>query len=144
MKSVDCIVHTLFHSFLNCPMIQAMYQLIGNLLMLFHYTKRVLGMMSIIIVLFYGQACRLVMKTFEQVIREEIILQTESLLDARQHGFLIDKSCSKHMINFTNSAVLSVTSLHATVNAMTKLLRALTYFDFSKVFSSGNHDLTQA
>ena len=40
----------------------------------------------------------LVMKTFQRILKHEILLRTSNLLDNRQHGFLSQKSCTTNMI----------------------------------------------
>ncbi|NQZ52356.1 MAG: hypothetical protein HRT95_19945, partial [Moritella sp.] len=42
----------------------------------------------------------IVMKTFEKIIREELMLRCRHLLDERQHGFLPFKSCNTQMVEF--------------------------------------------
>ena len=76
----------------------------------------------------------LVMKLFERILKEELLLSTSHLLDSRQHGFLNLKSCSTNMISFTDNVVLSI-------NDTRKLSTDVVYFDFSKAFDSVNHDL---
>ena len=48
----------------------------------------------------------LVMKTFERILKEEILLKTSHLLDNRQHGFLSKKSCTTNMVGFCDLALL--------------------------------------
>ena len=74
----------------------------------------------------------LVMKTFERILKDEILLRTSSLLDERQHGFLSKKSCTTNMAEFSNSLALSLNDCMRT---------DIVYFDFSKAFDSVNHDL---
>ena len=52
----------------------------------------------------------LVMKLFERILKEELLLRTSHLLNSRQHGFLNLKSCSTNMISFsfTDNVVLSI------------------------------------
>ena len=75
----------------------------------------------------------LVMKLFERILKEELLLRTSHLLDSRQHGFLNHKSCSTNMISFTDNVVLSI-------NDTCTLSTDVVYFDFSKAFDSVNHD----
>ena len=49
----------------------------------------------------------LVMKLFERILKEELLLRTSHLLDSRQHGFLNLKSCSTNMISFTDNVHLT-------------------------------------
>ena len=76
----------------------------------------------------------LVMKTYERILKEELLIRTSHLLDNRQHGFLRLKSCSTNMVTFTDSVVLSI-------NDCKTLSSDVVYFDFSKAFDSVNHDL---
>ena len=76
----------------------------------------------------------LVMKTFERIIKGEIILKTYHLLDERQHGFLSQKSCTTNMLSFTDNVVMSL-------NDCDTMSEDVIYFDFSKAFDSVNHDL---
>ena len=54
----------------------------------------------------------LVMKRFERILKEELLLRTSHLLDSRQHGFLNLKSCSTNMISFTDNVVLSINDIY--------------------------------
>lgn len=74
----------------------------------------------------------LIMKTFERILKEEIIFRTSHLLDSRQHGFLSNKSCTTNMVGFCDNLVLSLNDCIRT---------DVVYFDFSKAFDSVNHDL---
>ena len=76
----------------------------------------------------------LVMKTFERIIKEELLLRIMPLLDNRQHGFLNAKSCTTNMVHFSDSVVLSI-------NDCKTFGTDVVYFDFSKAFDSVNHDL---
>jgi len=74
----------------------------------------------------------LVMKIFERVIKEELLIHTSQYLDERQHGFLANKSCTTNMVGFCNSLAISLNS-----NERTDIV----YFDFAKAFDSVSHDL---
>ena len=76
----------------------------------------------------------LVMKTFEKIIKQEILLKTSHLLDERQHGFLNKKSCTINMIGFTDNIVKSINDCHT-------MSTDVIYFDFAKAFDSVNHDI---
>ena len=76
----------------------------------------------------------LVMKLFERILKEELLLRTSHLLDSRQHGFLNLKSCSTNIISLTDNVVLSI-------NDTRTLSTDVVYFDFCKTFDSVNHDL---
>ena len=74
----------------------------------------------------------LVMKTFERILKEEILLRTSHLLDSRQHGFLSKKSCTTNMVGFCDNIAL----------CLNECLRTdVIYFAFAKAFDSINHDL---
>ncbi|HBI40457.1 MAG TPA: hypothetical protein DDY16_05865 [Tenacibaculum sp.] len=76
----------------------------------------------------------LVMKTFERILKDELLLRVDHLLDARQHGFLNDRSCTTNMVSFVDSVTISL-------NDVNTLSTDVVYFDFSKAFDSVNHDL---
>ena len=76
----------------------------------------------------------LIMKTFEKIVKNDLLSKTAHLLDKRQHGFLATKSCTTNMVGFTDSVVLSIND--------TKVMSTdVIYFDFSKAFDSVNHDI---
>ena len=54
----------------------------------------------------------LVMKLFERILKEELLLRTSHLLDCRHHGFLNLESCSTNMISFSDNVVLSINDTH--------------------------------
>ena len=74
----------------------------------------------------------LIMKTFERIIKEEMLLHVSEYLDDRQHGFLSGKSCTTQMVGFCDSLALSLNC---------DLRTDVVYFDFSKAFDSVNHDI---
>ena len=74
------------------------------------------------------------MKTFERILKDELLIRTSHLLDCRQHGFLSFKSCTTNMVNFTDKLVISI-------NDTQTLSTDVIYFDFSKASDSVNHDL---
>lgn len=76
----------------------------------------------------------LVMKTFERILKEELLMRTAHLLDVRQHGFLNNRSCTTNMVDFLDGVVLSI-------NDCNTFSTDVVYFDFSKAFDSVNHDL---
>ena len=73
----------------------------------------------------------LVMKVFERIVRDKLLLLTADLIDARQHGFLPQKSCSTNMVLFCDSLARSLND---------NLFLHVIYFDFAKAFDSVNHD----
>ena len=74
----------------------------------------------------------LIMKTFERIIKDEILSRVEGLIDNRQHGFLAKKSCSTNMVGLCDSLALTLND-----NVYTDVV----YFDFAKAFDSVNHDI---
>ena len=70
------------------------------------------------------------MKTFERILKDELLIRTSHLLDCRQLNF---KSCTTIMVNFTDILVMSI-------NDNQTLSTDVIYFDFSKAFDSVNHD----
>ena len=74
----------------------------------------------------------LVAKILERIVKEELLMRTYSYLDARQHGFLENKSCATNLVGLCDSVSLS---LHE--NIRTDVI----YFDFAKAFDSVNHDM---
>ena len=76
----------------------------------------------------------LVMKTFERIIKDELLTRIMPLLDHRQHGFLNEKSCTTNMASFSDSVVLSI-------NDCKTFSTDVVYFDFSKAVDSVSHDL---
>ncbi len=74
----------------------------------------------------------LVMKVFEKVVREELLLKCHQKLSSHQHGFLPQKSCTTQMIEYIDSLTLSIND-----NVRTDVI----YFDFAKAFDSVNHDV---
>ena len=79
----------------------------------------------------------LVMKTFERIIKEELLIRVNHLLDERQHGFLREKSCTTNMVGFVDNVVVSL-------NDSKTLSTDVVYFDFAKAFDSVNHDIILA
>ena len=74
----------------------------------------------------------LVMKVFERCIQRELYATCADLLDARQHGFLNEKSCTTQMVPF-------IDDLSSAMNS--KIRSDIIYFDFAKAFDSVSHDL---
>ena len=74
------------------------------------------------------------MKTFERILKDELLIITSHLFDGRQHGFLNFKSCTTNIFNITDKLVMSI-------NDTQTLSTDVIYFDFSKAFDSVNHDL---
>ena len=74
----------------------------------------------------------LVMKTFERIIKDEILNRVNGHIDDRQHGFLAKKSCSTNLVGLCDSLALSLNE-----NICTDVI----YFDFAKAFDSVNHDI---
>ena len=74
----------------------------------------------------------LVMKAFERIIKEELLIHTSNYLDPRQHGFLSKKSCTTNMVHFCDELALSLNN---------NMRNDVVYFDFAKAFDSVNHDI---
>ena len=74
----------------------------------------------------------LVMKLFEKLIRDELMLRCNHLLNEKQHGFLPQKSCTTQLIPFCDSLAVSLNQACRT---------DVVYFDFAKAFDSVSHDI---
>ncbi|NQZ52153.1 MAG: hypothetical protein HRT95_18855, partial [Moritella sp.] len=74
----------------------------------------------------------LVMKVFENIIRDEIYSKCSHLIDPRQHGFLPSRSCNTQLVDFCDSLTVSLIN-----NQDSDVI----YFDFAKAFDSVNHDI---
>ena len=72
------------------------------------------------------------MKTFEKIIRDELMMKCEAHLSKDQHGFLPNKSCNTQLIAFADSIATAINSSMRT---------DVVYFDFAKAFDSVNHDI---
>ena len=65
-------------------------------------------------------------KVMECIIHEEILSKTTNLIDRRQHGFLMNKSCTTNLISMVKDIAYS---LH------NKIGTDIIYFDFAKALS---------
>ena len=74
----------------------------------------------------------LVMKVMEKLVRDELMLRCNDIIDSRQHGFVPGKSCCTQLIGFCDSLALSLNS---------RIRSDVIYFDFAKAFDSVNHDI---
>ena len=74
----------------------------------------------------------IVVKTLERIIRDELMSRCYSLIDQRQHGFLLGKSCGTQLIGYCDSLALSLNQ---------NIRSDVVYFDFAKAFDSVNHDI---
>ena len=74
----------------------------------------------------------IVMKTYERIIRDELLNRCGHLIDDRQHGFMNEKSCCTQLVTFCDSLALTLND-----NIRTHVI----YFDFQKAFDSVNHDI---
>ena len=74
----------------------------------------------------------LIMKIFEKIVRDEILLKCRHMLNDNQHGFLPAKSCDTQMLFFNESLTYSLNN---------NIPVDVVYFDFSKAFDSVNHDI---
>ena len=72
------------------------------------------------------------MKTYERVVRAKLLNICGHLIDNRQHGFMLNKSCCTQLVTFCDSLALSLNK-----NIQTNVI----YFDFQKAFDSVNHDI---
>ena len=72
------------------------------------------------------------MKIYERIIREELLGRVHHLIDPRQHGFMLEKSCTTQLVGFCDSLALSLNDSTRT---------DVIYFDFQKAFDSVNHDI---
>ena len=48
------------------------------------------------------------MKTYERVIRDKLLKLCGHLIDERQHGFMLNKSCCTQLVTFCDSLALSL------------------------------------
>ena len=74
----------------------------------------------------------IVVKTLERIVRDELMIRCNILIDQRQHGFLFGKSCGTQLIGFCDSLALSLNN---------KIRTDVIYFDFAKAFDSVKHDI---
>ena len=74
----------------------------------------------------------LVMKVFERILYDELLVRIIDKIDPRQHGFLKNKSCNTNLLSFTESVTRK---LHE------KIGTDVIYFDFAKAFDTVSHDL---
>ena len=74
----------------------------------------------------------LIMKIFEKIIRDEILLKCSHLLNENQHGFLPAKSCETQMLYFQECLTSSLNN---------DIQNDVVYFDFLKAFDSVIHDI---
>ena len=74
----------------------------------------------------------LVMKIFEKIIRDELMINCENQLRDNQHGFLPKKSCTTQLIDFAESVAFGLNL---------SIRTDVVYFDFAKAFDSVNHDI---
>ena len=74
----------------------------------------------------------IIMKTYERLIRDDLLSRCQHLIDPRQHGFMAKKSCTTQLVSFCDSLALSLNE-----NMRTDII----YFDFQKAFDSVSHDI---
>ena len=74
----------------------------------------------------------IIMKTYEKVIRDALMLRCADKIVDFQHGFLPHRSCETQLIPFYNDLTLSLNDCSRT---------DVIYFDFAKAFDSVNHDI---
>ena len=68
----------------------------------------------------------------EEIIQDELLIQTRHLMKEHQHGFLANKSCTTNLVNLSDSINID---LH------NKIGTDIIYFDFQKAFDTVKHDL---
>ena len=75
-----------------------------------------------------------IVKLFERIIREKIakFLESNSILNANQHGFREKRSCSTQLLSYTNSILSNLTQGNSTDSI---------YIDYSKAFDKIDHNL---
>ena len=74
----------------------------------------------------------IIMKTYEKIIRDELMARCREKISNNQHGFLPGRSCETQLIPFYDD-------LARTLNSCSKI--DVIYFDFTKAFDSVNHDI---
>jgi len=74
----------------------------------------------------------IIMKIYERIIRDDLTGRCHHLIDSRQHGFMLEKSCTTQLVSFCDSLAISLNE-----NVRTDVV----YFDFQKAFDSVNHDI---
>ena len=74
----------------------------------------------------------LVMKVFEKIVKDELMIKCRHKLNNNQHGFMPKKSCTTQMLSFVDTLSISIND-----NVRTDVI----YFDFAKAFDSVNHDI---
>ena len=74
----------------------------------------------------------IIMKTFEKIIRDDLMNRCADKILDLQHGFLPGRSCETQLIPFYDDLALSL-------NNCSRI--DVIYFDFSKAFDSVNHDI---
>ena len=72
------------------------------------------------------------MKTYEKIVRDDLMNRCKDKIVDHQHGFLPHRSCETQLIPFYNDLTLSLNDCSRT---------DVIYFDFAKAFDSVNHDI---
>ena len=68
----------------------------------------------------------------EKIVQEELLIKTRDLINLEQHGFLSGKLCAINLLTLTEDIARN---LHNDKGV------DIIYFDFTKAFDTGNHDL---
>ena len=74
----------------------------------------------------------LIMKVFEKIMRDELLMKCQHKLHSNQHGFLPQKSCTTQMVDYVDSLSHSIND---------NIRSDVIYFDFAKAFDSVSHDV---
>ena len=74
----------------------------------------------------------LVMKVFENLVRDKLYSHCKDKITIHQHGFVPHKSCNTQLIEFSSQLAYNLNN---------HLQTDIVYFDFSKAFDSVSHDL---
>jgi endonuclease/exonuclease/phosphatase family metal-dependent hydrolase len=74
----------------------------------------------------------IIMKTYEKIIRDQLMSRCNDKISENQHGFLPSKSCETQLVPFYDDLALTLNGCSTT---------HVVYFDFAKAFDSVNHDI---
>ena len=72
------------------------------------------------------------MKTFEKLVRNELMMKCQQKINQKQHGFLPGKSCTTQMIPFYDSLAITINNLSTTDVVYFEILQLLWYSVISK------------
>ena len=74
----------------------------------------------------------IIMKTYEKIVRDDLMNRCRDKISEHQHGFLPQRSCETQLIPYYDDLALSLNECSRT---------DIIYFDFAKAFDSVNHDI---